>query len=217
LAISQNFAEWRANLAISQNFAEWRANLGERWEELRIPEPGTPRARFPDMAPSPMYITLGKSWGGEDVLVVYNLGVCDAGLRTLREHATSYEDAQAEMLPYDINGDDCDDIKRAVFLIIHQLLCCLGVRMLCVQEPHEVFPEAYDLEDPEELARYEREVRVGDPKAFGGPEDSLELWCDEAATVFDAILSNSQILKMQRFHPVTAVKPSMAPPVAVEG
>ena len=57
------------------------------------------------MAPAQeIFITLGKSWGGEDVLVVYNLCECDVGLRTLREHATCYGDAQAEMLPFDING-----------------------------------------------------------------------------------------------------------------
>ena len=127
-----------------------------------------------------------------------------AGLRTLREHATSYGDAQAEMLPYNIIVDDRDDIKHVVFLIMHPLLCGLVIKMLCVQEPHEVFPESYDLEDAEELAQYEREVRVGDPKAFSGPEDRLELWCDEAAMVFNTILSNSHILNMHGFHPVTA-------------
>jgi hypothetical protein len=170
------------------------------------------------MAPAQeIFITLGKSWGGEDVLVVYNLCECDAGLRALREHATCYGDAQAEMLPFDINGDDREDIKRAVYLIMNPLLRGLGVKMLAVQEPHEVSPETYDLEDREELERYQREVRVGDPKALGGPDDRLELWCDETETVFDIMLSSPHILTMQRFHPVSAVPASIAPPVAVQG
>ena len=103
------------------------------------------------------------------MLVVYNIHDCDDGLRTLREHATYYGEVQAdiELLPYDINGDDGDDIKRAVYLIImNPLPCGLGVKMLSVQEPHEVFPDSYDLEDPEELAWYEREVHVGEPIFF---------------------------------------------------
>ncbi len=60
-----------------------------------------------------------------------------------------YGDGQEEMLPYDINSDDRDDIERPVFLIMNPLLCGLGIKMLCAQEPHEVFPESHDLEDPE--------------------------------------------------------------------
>lgn len=72
------------------------------------------------------------------MLVVYNIHDCDTGLRTLREHATYYGEVQVdnELLPYDINGDDCDDIKRAAYLIIiNPLPCGLGVKMPSVQEP----------------------------------------------------------------------------------
>jgi hypothetical protein len=59
---------------------------GKSWKESSGRHP--PRALFPDMAPSQMYITLGKSWGCEDVLVVYNLGGCDAGQFSFFVHAS---------------------------------------------------------------------------------------------------------------------------------
>jgi hypothetical protein len=169
------------------------------------------------MAPNDtLQLTAGKSWGGEDVLVLYNLCCCERSLQMLRDHAKSYETIQAR-IPYSTNGDERDDFKRAVFLVMNPLLLGLGVRIISIQEPHEVCEEDYDLTKPRERARYQREARVGNPRDLGGADDRLELWCDEPALVLQALTVDPRLLNLQPFHPVTAVEPSAAPRVAVLG
>jgi len=169
------------------------------------------------MAPSTaVLLTAGKSWGGEDVLVLYNLCDCDSSLRLLREEAVSYENSQTR-IPFSTNGDERDDIKRAAFLLMNPLLSGLGVQISAIEDPHDVAEENYDLDDSEEAARFEREARVGDQRAFGGAEDRLEVWCDNAPSVLSAFLSNPWLLDLQSFHPMSAVDPNMAPAVAIEG
>ena len=169
------------------------------------------------MAPSTaVLLTAGKSWGGEDDLVLYNLRDCDSSLRLLRDQAVSYENAQARP-PFSTNGDERDDIKRAAFLLMNPLLSGLGVEILAIEEPHDVAEENYDSDDSEEAARFEREARVGDQRAFGGTEDRLEVWCDDAPSVLSAFLSNPWLLDLQPFHPISAADPNLAPAVAIEG